>query len=176
MEELEIWKPVVGYEGHYEVSNLGMVRSLKWNKIRLLKLWKNFDGYFEVGLTKSCYRKFFRVHRLVAEAFIPNPKNLPQINHLDCNRTNNKVSNLEWTDAKGNSNHPQTRINMSKAQLNNEKRSKRVYRFTLNGEFIDEWPSLAQVQRSLGFAAGNICKHIQGKFTHAYGYIWRYSS
>lgn len=90
----EIWKPVVGYEGLYEVSNLGRVRSIRRNKI--LNLKKERDGYIRISLCSNGVEKMYQVHRLVAKAFIPNPDNLPQINHKDEVKSNNVVDNLEW--------------------------------------------------------------------------------
>ena len=98
----EIWKPVVGYLGFYEVSNLGRVKSLKDNLGRdrelILKPQKRKDGYFTIELKRST--KF--LHRIVAEAFIPNPENKPQVNHKDSNRENNQTGNLEWVTASEN--------------------------------------------------------------------------
>lgn len=95
----EIWKPVVGYEGLYEVSNFGRVKSLNcynYKEPRIMKLGKRQDGYLSVGLSKNNTQKTRIVHRLVAEAFIPNPNNLEMVNHRDEDRTNNHVENLEW--------------------------------------------------------------------------------
>ena len=94
-----IWKSVVGYEGLYEVSNTGLVKSLncyKYKKPRLMKLGKRPDGYLCVGLSKNNVTKTKTVHRLVAEAFIPNPDKLEMVNHKDEDKTNNTVGNLEW--------------------------------------------------------------------------------
>lgn len=91
----EIWKSITGYEGLYEVSNLGRVKSLNYNhtgKERILKNLNRSNGYLYVEL----HRKKYSIHRLVASAFIENPDNLPCVNHIDCNPQNNKVSNLEW--------------------------------------------------------------------------------
>ena len=112
MEE-EIWKPIKDYEGLYEVSSIGRVRSLgreiidskgrkQCFKERILKLQYDRYGYLYVPLRNRDNRKKFKVHRLVAEAFIPNPDNLPQINHIDGNKDNNKVENLEWCTNKYN--------------------------------------------------------------------------
>lgn len=113
----EIWKPIVGWEGLYEVSNLGNIRSLDkyvnsgiknnikvLRKGQLLKIRIN-QGYLEVTLTHNNKRKYCKVHRLVAQTFIPNPDNLPQINHKDENPLNNNVENLEWCTAKYNCNY-----------------------------------------------------------------------
>ena len=100
---MEEWKNVIGYEGLYEVSNKGNVRNVRRNT--LLKLSKNRYGYIQVYLYKNGIRTVFRVHRLVAEAFIPNPDNLPQINHKNEDKSNNCVENLEWCTAKYNNNY-----------------------------------------------------------------------
>lgn len=106
---MEEWKDVKGYEGKYQVSNLGNVRSLNYRntgEIRILKPRKNKEGYFDVKLSDE-HRgvKTYRVHRLVAEAFIPNPNNHPCVNHIDETRDNNNLDNLEWCTFKHNSNH-----------------------------------------------------------------------
>ena len=108
----EIWRPIEGYEGLYEVSNTGIVRSLDrydsnnhFLKGRILKLCADKDGYLNVGLCLGNKEKKYKVHRLVAQAFIPNPDNLPQVNHKDEVKTNNRVENLEMCNAKYNSNY-----------------------------------------------------------------------
>ena len=100
---MEEWKNVIGYEGLYEVSNIGNVRNVRRNT--LLKLSKTNYGYIQVYLYKNGIRTGLKVHRLVAQAFIPNPDNLPQINHLDEDKTNNRVDNLEWCSHKYNVNY-----------------------------------------------------------------------
>lgn len=99
---MEEWKNVIGYEGLYEVSSIGNVRNVRRNT--LLKLSKN-QGYIQVHLYKNGIRKGFKVHRLVAEAFLSNPDNLPEVNHKDGNPINNSVNNLEWCDHKYNVNY-----------------------------------------------------------------------
>ena len=110
---MEIWKEIKGYEGKYWVSNLGRVKSkfkiltLTLPKKTLLKR----SQYYQITLHKNKHTsKTYMIHRLVAEAFIPNPNNLPQVNHIDCDPTNNKVNNLEWCDAKYNSNHKRSHL------------------------------------------------------------------
>ncbi|MFZ1389475.1 MAG: NUMOD4 domain-containing protein [Thiolinea sp.] len=93
----EIWKDVVGYEGHYKVSSHGNVRSLKRGKNKLLKAKLNHNNYYIVRLYKDSDWKQLRVHRLVAFAFIPNPLNKPQVNHIDGNKRNNFYKNIEWS-------------------------------------------------------------------------------
>ena len=100
---MEEWKNVIGYEGLYEVSDKGNVRNVRRNT--LLKLTKTYYGYIQVNLYKNGIRTGLRVHRLVAQAFLPNPDNLPEINHKDEDKTNNRVDNLEWCDRKYNNNY-----------------------------------------------------------------------
>lgn len=109
--EKEIWKPIKDFEGYYEVSNIGRVRSLNYKrtgKEKILKNTESNDGYLIVGLTKNGKRKQFKVHRLVAEAFIPNPENKPCIDHINTVRSDNRVENLRWVSYKENSNNEKT--------------------------------------------------------------------
>ena len=112
----EIWRPIEGYEGLYEVSNTGQIRSLdmylkckgksyRLQKGKVLSPSKNTDGYLQVGLCCNGKYKKCLVHRLVAQVFLPNPDNLPEVNHLDEDKTNNRVENLEWCDRKYNLNY-----------------------------------------------------------------------
>lgn len=117
MEE-EIWKPVIGYEGFYEISNLGRVRGL-YNRVhgRILSPAKNKNGYRYVCLYKDKCSKCIKVYRLVAMAFLPNPLDLPEIDHIDGSRDNDIVSNLRWTTHRDNINNPITKKRFSEAQL-----------------------------------------------------------
>ncbi|MEG9208263.1 NUMOD4 domain-containing protein [Lactococcus garvieae] len=101
----EEWRDIVGYENIYQVSNLGRVRSLHYGRIRILAQAENIDGYLVVNLCVNMNKKSLRVHRLVASAFITNPQNKPQVNHIDENKKNNQIKNLEWTTEKENSNY-----------------------------------------------------------------------
>lgn len=104
----EIWKPIKGYEGIYEISNYGNVKSLL-RKNRLRTLHKNKDGYVEILLSKNGAISSVRVHRLVAEAFVPNNEGKPEVNHKDYDKTNNYSGNLEWVTRKENVNHSDMR-------------------------------------------------------------------
>lgn len=169
MENLkeEVWKDIEGYENLYQVSNLGNVKSLNYNKTgteKILKPAKHSKGYFQVQLWKDGKMKTFFVHRLVAQAFIENPLNLPQVNHRDENPQNNHKSNLEFCDARYNNSYG-TRI---------KRISKKVSQYSLNGELIREFPSASEVERQLGFSKGNISSCCNGRYKSAYGYVWSY--
>ena len=169
----EVWKDIPGYEGKYQASSLGRIRS----KRGVLKLRDNF-GYQRVmlyGLKGG--RKSLSVHRLVAKTFIPNPNNYPQINHIDENKSNNRIDNLEWCTQSQNINAGTVLQRMS-ATKTNGKKSKAVDQFALNGEFIAHYPSLNEIARQCGYNPSNISSHIRGssRYAHPYGYIWRYSA
>lgn len=116
----EIWKDIKGYEGKYQVSNYGSVKTLNYRRTGTARLLipKNDKGYLAVGLYKNGKRKMFLIHRLVAEAFIPNPENLPQVNHIDEDKTNNYVENLEWCTQSYNNNYG-TRLKRVSESLKN---------------------------------------------------------
>ena len=121
------WKPVKGYEGYYEASNLGQVRSLdryikdkngkiRFIKGRILKFEIDKYGYYLIPLCKNGKQKMFKVHRLVAEIFILNTENKPHIDHINTNRINNRVFNLRWVTLKENNNNPLTKKKMSESK------------------------------------------------------------
>lgn len=173
----EIWKAIEGYEGRYEVSNYGRVKSLNYHrtgKEKVLKPAIDSNGYWRVGLYKNSKRKFFSVHRLVAEAFLPNPQNLPEVNHKDENKANNRVENLEWCTAKYNSNYG-THIQRVIKKTTNGKLSKKVLQLDLQGNLIKEWASAHEVERKLGMYNTCINACCKGKIKTAYGFIWKYN-
>lgn len=168
----EIWKPIPGFD-NYEVSNLGRVKSLfdgrhKIFREKILKPTPDRKGYLFVFLCKEGKKKRFRVHRLVASAFLENPKNLEQVNHKDECKTNNRVENLEWCDARYNTNYGTRIERVAKAK------SKKVLQFTKNGEFVREWQSMNECGRR-GFHQGNVWSCCRGEQKSHKGFIWKYS-
>lgn len=174
---MEEWKPVVGFDGLYQVSNLGRVKSLNYNKTgeeRLMTPSVYSNGYLRVKLAKNKVRKLYLVHRLVAMAFIPNPYNLPCINHKDENPSNNCVENLEWCTQQYNLTYG-TRIEKVTKKTRNDKRSKQIAQYSLDGELVKVWPSSHEIERVLGFRHGNCTNCCRGYQKTAYGFIWRYA-
>lgn len=167
----EIWKDIKGYEGLYKISNYGNVFSVKRNK--LLKTTIHHYGYVVISLNKNNAGRMFSVHRLVAEAFIPNPDNLPQVNHIDEDKTNNTVANLEWCTAGYNTNYG-TRNKKVSEKMTNGKLSKPIYQFSLDGVLIKEWPSAMEIQRKTDYKQAAISDCCNGKCKTMYGYKWSY--
>ena len=162
--EVEEWKDVKGYEGLYQVSNLGRVKSIIYDKEKILKP-KCARGYYQVHLCnkgvpiKTCY-----IHRLVAEAFIPNPTNLSEVNHKDENKLNNHVSNLEWCTRAYNNNYGTRKERVKVAQR----------KPILCVETGEVYHSLQYAEEMTGINQSNICKCCKGKVKTAGGYHWRY--
>ena len=176
--EKEIWRPVKDYENDYEVSNFGRVKSVKFNRNKIMKCKKTPLGYFVIGLRKNGGKKFYFVHRLVAYAFIPNPNNLPFINHKNEDKTDNRVENLEWCDATYNNNYGnriKTATDKTRGR-HNTKNSIPVCQYDLNNNLITVWPSAAEIKRQLGYDATSIarCCKKRPRYITAYGCIWRY--
>ena len=170
--KIEYWKPVPGYEGLYEVSNFGNVRSLGFDSRhpgRILKKSQYPNGYYYVPLHKDKSVKNIMVHRLVALAFIPNPDNLPFVNHKSEIKTDDSVDNLEWCDRMYNTRYGTGIKRMS------EKHKKRLQQYTLSGEFVAEWDSCASVEKETGWNQSNISKCARGEYKQAYGYTWKYA-
>ena len=169
----EIWKDVPEYEGLYQVSNLGRVVSLRKNKILTPK--KNWDGYFRIQLWRYNQNVYIGIHRLIAEAFIPNPKNKPYINHKNGIKTDNRVENLEWCTQLENIKHA-IKMGLKKPCPKNWRvSSKPIVQLTLNGEFVKEYPSQMEVERVLGINHSNVSAACKGKIKTLKGYVWRYA-
>lgn len=168
MIEIEEFRDIPGYEGMYEVSNLGRVR----RNGKILKPSKNRTdgGYLQVVLYKNGTSKTFTIHRLVAYAFIPNPQNLPQINHKDEDKTNNAVDNLEWCDHKYNINYG-TRNKKAAISL-----SKPILQYDKTGNFIREWPGVRKAEEETGIYNSDISRCCSGKLKTAGGYLWKFKN
>ena len=177
---MEIWKNVPGYIGLYKVSNYGRIKSIK--KQFVLKICGSGNRYKTVALYNGV-RKTIRVHRLVAAAFIPNPDNLPEIDHIDGDRANNDATNLRWCTRKQNLNY-QKAINNKRETMKkvntwfkktgkDNHNAKPVYQYDLEGNFIKKWDCIHDAQRC-GFNHGNIISCCKGRLKHYKKYIWKY--
>ena len=167
----EEYKDIEGYEGLYQVSNIGNVKSLVNHKgkyrEKLLKQSKDCNGYLQVNLYKNKTSKRFLVHRLVANAFIENPNNYPCINHKDENKQNNSVKNIEWCSYKYNTNFG-TRNERARKAI-----SKQVYQYSKDGVLISVFNSTKECQQQ-GFNKSHVSKCCNGKLKTHKGYIWSY--
>lgn len=189
---MENWRAVVGYEGLYEVSDCGNVRSLNWRSKGITKsLWLKPTryGYRQVYLSKNGKGKMFLVHRLVATAFIPNPDSLPVINHIDENKINNCVSNLEWCTHLQNSrayyaNHPSQLHEKRghykpKGEHRNSKYCNRnickIIQMTERGEFVKVWDYAIDARHAHGYSTTSIWECCEGKRKTAYGFRWQFA-
>lgn len=180
----EIWKDIEGYEGRYQVSNYGDVKSCerheilcdgreRTRKMRMLKPYTDKHGYKYVTLFKKGDAIKKKIHRLVGQAFIPNPEKLPCINHKDENPSNNHISNLEWCSVKYNNTYG-SRIQRMVEKKINGKKSKPVIQVTLKGEVVNIYPSANEVKRQLGWDVGGVCHACNNDFPTYKGYVWRF--
>lgn len=170
---VEEWLDVVGYEGLYQVSNLGRIKSLNYNrtgKEAIISPNNLNTGYLQVILCKNGKTKHHTIHRLVAMAFLPNTDNLPQVNHKDENKENNCVENLEWCGPKYNINYGTARERTVK-NMTGPYKSKQV----LCVETGVIYSSSYEASRKIGTNKGNIISCCRGKRNTAGGYHWKYS-
>jgi len=175
---MEEWKDIKGYERLYQVSNTGRIKSLAKGKIR--KLQKNRYGYLMVGLYKNGISKYMTVHRIVANAFIPNSQNKPEVNHKNGIKTDNRVENLEWVTSQENVLHSFRELGR-KGKSNNKGKlgklnwlSKEILQFDSDGNLIKKWCGIRDVTRSMGIDEGSISKCCSGIRKTAGGYLWKY--
>jgi len=177
---MEKWKDIEGYEGIYQVSNTGKVISLdrivlRNNKFPIRQKGKEISqgkrsGYKVVQLQKNDIRKGFQVHRLVAQTFIPNPQNKPQVNHIDGNKLNNNVDNLEWTTPSENIIHALDNGLSSRIRPNNIQ----VLQFDKELNFVRDYVSINEADRVTKVGRANIRRCCLGEYKQAGGYIWKY--
>lgn len=175
----EIWKDIEGFEGKYQVSNTGYVKSLDFNhtgKEKILKNKVNRQGYEYVTLYKNGKQYYPAIHRLVAEAFIPNPNELEQVNHIDGNKKNNVAENLEWCTNLENMQHA-IRNDLVRNKGKDNKRSKKVAQINNRDEIINIFDSLGEASRYLDVGyrvTGKISKVCNKKMNTAYGFKWKF--
>lgn len=159
----EIWKDIPNYERLYQVSNLGRIKSLYYSKEKILTPKIDKDGYLLINLYKNHKCQTFKIHRIVAQVFLNNSNNLPQINHKDENKQNNCVDNLEWC----------THIYNQNYGNKNNWCSKKVNQYDLNGNYIKTYSSLNKASKELNIS-NNIYLCCNGKVKTCGGYIWKY--
>lgn len=183
---MEIYKDIRGFEGKYQISNYGNVKSLHFCNGKKEKILKQTicRNYLEVCLSKNNKAKSYFVHRLVAQAFIPNPLNLPEVNHKDGNKHNNKQENLEWCTRLENMRHAKEhnliKIVRGKDHYMYHKygslhhNAKKIKQLDKNNNLIRVWECAIDIEREIGIKRSNICKCCKGKRKTTGGYKWEY--
>lgn len=178
---IEVWKDIEGYEGMYQVSNLGRVKSLgnrSNHKDEILLKQANVMGYKVATLTKDSKGKMYKVHRLVATAFISNDdlENKIEVNHIDGDKFNNKASNLEWCTKSENAIHAfKLGLRDSKKGIENILSIKIIQIDPLDNSVIAEYGSLREMERETGFNRGNVSRACKDETSSAYGWKWKYA-
>lgn len=173
----EIWKDIKGYEKRYQISNLGRVKSLKHysgvhnkynDRVRIKKQQRENSGYFVVGLNKNKSQKIYKVHRLVAEAFIPNPDNKPQVNHINGIKTDNRACNLEWNTRSENMQHASKNNLLKPAKT-------RIIQYSKAMKEIRLWDSMMDIEKNLKIKHNNISLVCNGFRKTAGGFVWKFA-
>ena len=184
---VESWKEIKGFSGKYSVSNTGKIMSHITNKI--LKPTFSNTGYTHVQLYNDSGSKVLLIHRIVAEAFIDNPENKPEVNHIDGIKSHNSVDNLEWVTTIENYQHA-IRIGLRKASKKPPKKPKQaktdiidtnqhlqrrqIAQYTYLGDLVKVWPSVSEAARQLGACSTSISSCLTGRYKTSSGYLWKY--
>ena len=182
---METWKDIKGFEGIYQISNMGRAKSFKADPNgRILSIKNSKGDYLNIVLCHGNKRRSVKVHRLVAEAFIPNPDNKPEVNHKDGNKQNNRVGNLEWVTRAENHRHAlalNPNILKGMVQYNRYIRPRTIQQFTMDGRFVAEYANSTEAEKATGVCQRNILQvanrdeYKPGKTRRqAGGYIWRF--
>lgn len=184
---MEIWRDIEGYEGMYQVSNYGNGRSLdryvtmkhrgggyftRLFKGKEMVKYKQLNGYLFFSVRKNNIPKQILVHRAVAKAFIPNPENLPEVNHKDEDKTNNCVDNLEWCNHSYNNTYNDKHIKIGKQLRNRKDQSKIVYKLSLDDKLIETYPSASEAARQNGVNVPRIIQCCQGGYYNKKYHKW----
>ena len=162
----EIWKDIKVYEGIYQISNLGRVKRVTTG--RILKKFKYTGGYLKVTLSKNGVKSNHKIHRLVAEAFISNPENKPQVNHIDEDKTNNRFDNLEWSTAKENSTHGTRNERIGKTK------SIPILATNIKTGEVEEFYGARECARQLGLHQAHITSVLKDRRKQTGGYTFKY--
>ena len=174
METTELWEDIIWYEWMYQISNLWNIRSLNYRRkwlIHLLKQYKARTGYMSVTLDGCCL-----IHRLVAIAFLPNVENKREVNHIDWDKTNNNISNLEWVTPKENVMHAHKLWLVKKKFWKENKTSKAIVQYTKQWDLIKRWYSMTDVQREIWIHKANVSACCKWKVKSAWWFIWKYQT
>ena len=169
---METWRDVAGYEGRYQVSDLGRVRNVA--RRRLLNERKQRSGYVSVMLYAEGVAKSRLIHRLVAEAFLENLENKPFVNHIDENKRNNRVENLEWCTHKYNMNYGTVNHRISEKRGHGARSKRAICQKDMNGVVIAFWNSISEASKTTHTARSSIYQCCKGIHRSANGYRWEY--
>ncbi len=182
----EVWKDIPGYEGLYQISSMGRLKSFKQSKSGKVLSCKNSKGdYIRVVLRgKGVKNRSASIHRLVAEAFVPNPNDKPEVNHKDNNKQNNRAENLEWVTRKENANHAirhNPNIIKGMVRYNRYVRPKTILQYSRRGGLVAEYPNSMAAQRATGVCNRNILQVAsKDEFSpgrvrkQAGGFVWKF--